>query len=544
MGMHQTNINAMASAAKLLGVEHVVICPGSRNAPLAMAFWRLEAFNCHSVVDERSAAFMALGMAKQTLKPVILMCTSGSALVNFYPAVLEAFYSQIPLIILSADRPPEWIDQWDGQAIHQACVFGKHVKGFLSTPAEDDSDPKTFFQCMEQGLKISMDDTQGPFHINVPLREPLYDHVLSTFDYPVFELNYALPSKNNRITWPDYTKDCQRILIVHGADHTHSSDLKDLGCPVFSDLISNKWSQCNVLEWEKILMLTDDSTQSNLQADLLITTGKMLISKSLKQFLRKYQPKHHIHISENHYCADPFQTKPIHLHMSWEHALSSWPFQGDNTYLNQWLELNEKAKTYSLIDHQYGLTEPNALDFIFKQLPSQDLDLHLSNSMSVRWASMLLPNMQKNWHIQANRGVSGIDGCTSTVIGMAKVSDQLQFLITGDLAFAYDNNAWFQTKLPTNLKVVVFNNFGGGIFDQIEGPSKMPEKHLIQTPHTFNFEQLSKHYHLQYFCIKTMAQLQQLWAEFIQAKGPAILEIQTNNSDNHKQLIQFKSYTI
>ena len=544
MGMHQTNINAMATAAKLMGVEHVVICPGSRNAPLVMSFWRIGAFNCHSVVDERSAAFIALGMAKQTLKPVILICTSGSALVNFYPAILEAFYSQIPLVILSADRPPEWIDQWDGQAIHQSQIFGQHVKGFLATPSEDNLNPKAFFECMEQGLKISLDDTQGPFHINVPLREPLYDAVLNPFDFPEFELNFAIPAKFSQIMWPEFTKDCRRILIVHGADHVHTNSFRDLQCPVISDVISNKWSQCNVMEWENILNLTDDIAQSTLQADLLITTGKMLVSKSLKQFLRKNQPKHHIHISENHYCADPFQTNPIHLHMSWEAAQNAWPFIDDNAYLNQWLELNEKSKAYSLFDHQYGLTEPNAFALILEQLSSHELSLHLANSMTVRWASYLLPNLPKQWQVYANRGVSGIDGCTSTAIGMAMTSNHLHLLFTGDLAFAYDNNAWFQSGLPNNFKAVVFNNFGGGIFDQIEGPGKMPEKHLIQTPHKYNFEQLSKHYHLQYFCVKSMADLQQLCSEFFQVKGPSILEIQTNQSDNQKQFSQFKSYKL
>ncbi|MEN9739122.1 MAG: 2-succinyl-5-enolpyruvyl-6-hydroxy-3-cyclohexene-carboxylic-acid synthase [Bacteroidota bacterium] len=153
---------------------------------------------------------------------------------------------------------------------------------------------------------------------------------------------------------------------------------------------------------------------------------------------------------------------------------------------------------------------------------------------------MLLPLFHNQWQVFANRGVSGIDGCTSTALGMALNSKHTQILFTGDLAFAYDNNAWFQSVIPSQLKVVVFNNFGGGIFDQIEGPQNMPEKHLIQTPHKFGFELLAKHYQINYALVQSAEALTIQFEKFLNTDGPCVLEIQTNNSDNYHQLQQYK----
>lgn len=537
--MHQTNINALASAAKLIGVKDVVICPGSRNAPLAMAFWRINSIKCHSIVDERSAAFVALGLAKSSGQTVVLMCTSGSALVNFYPAVLEAFYSEIPLLVVSADRPPEWIDQWDGQAIHQKQIFGSHVKWSEETPSNDVFNPQEYFNLMLEGLQIANSDRKGPVHLNVPLREPLYESILKAFEYPEFPINtYFQSLTDGSKEWPDTVLKSDKILIVHGADHTFNNHLQALQLPVLSDIISNKLAQCNVLDWEKVLMLSDEETLSKLQAEVLITTGKMVVSKPLKQFLRKFKPKFHFHITDTQYCADPFQTNPIILHGQWASVQNTLP--PSTAYLAAWKAAENALASKQLVQSLAALTEPNALAYILQHLPHLPMGLHFANSMSIRWASMLLPLFHNQWQVFANRGVSGIDGCTSTALGMALNSNHTQILFTGDLAFAYDNNAWFQSVIPSQLKVVVFNNFGGGIFDQIEGPQNMPEKHLIQTPHKFGFELLAKHYQINYALVQSAEVLTIQFEKFLNTDGPCVLEIQTNNSDNYHQLQQYK----
>lgn len=537
--MHQTNINALASAAKLIGVKDVVICPGSRNAPLAMAFWRINSIKCHSIVDERSAAFFALGLAKASGQTVVLMCTSGSALVNFYPAILEAFYSEIPLLVLSADRPPEWIDQWDGQAIHQKQIFGSHVKWSEETSCNDELNPQAYFKLMLDGLQIANSDRKGPVHLNVPLREPLYEATLQAFEYPEFPIA-TIPQSSIESTfqWPESVVNSKQILIVHGADHTCNKHLQALQLPVLSDIISNKLAQCNVLDWEKVLMLSDEETLSKLQAEVLITTGKMVVSKPLKQFLRKFKPKFHFHITDTQYCADPFQTNPIIIHGQWASVQNTLP--PSTAYLAAWQAAENALASKQLVQSLVALTEPNALAFILQHLPHRTMGLHFANSMSIRWASMLLPLFHDQWQVFANRGVSGIDGCTSTALGMALNSNHTQILFTGDLAFAYDNNAWFQSVIPSQLKVVVFNNFGGGIFDQIEGPRNMPEKHLIQTPHKFGFELLAKHYQINYALVQSAEALTIQFEKFLNTDGPCVLEIQTNNSDNYLQLQQYK----
>jgi len=537
--MHQTNINALASAAKLIGVKDVVICPGSRNAPLAMAFWRINSINCHSIVDERSAAFFALGLAKASGQTVVLMCTSGSALVNFYPAILEAFYSEIPLLVLSADRPPEWIDQWDGQAIHQKQIFGSHVKWSEETSCNDELNPQAYFKLMHDGLQIANSDRKGPVHLNVPLREPLYEATLQAFEYPEFPIaTFPQIIIESAFQWPESVVNSKQILVVHGADHISKPQLHELQNPVLSDIIANKLAQCNVLDWEKVLMLSDEETLSKLQAEVLITTGKMVVSKPLKQFLRKYKPKFHFHITDTQYCADPFQTNPIILHGQWASVQNTLP--PSTAYLAAWKDAEKTLVSKQLIQSLAALTEPNALAFILQHLPHRTMGLHFANSMSIRWASMLLPLFHDQWQVFANRGVSGIDGCTSTALGMALNSNHTQILFTGDLAFAYDNNAWFQSAIPSQLKVVVFNNFGGGIFDQIEGPQNMPEKHLIQTPHKFGFELLAKHYQINYALVQSADALVIQFEKFLNTDGPCVLEIQTNNSDNYHQLQQYK----
>jgi len=543
MGMHQTNINALASAAKQIGVKDVVICPGSRNAPLVMAFWRINAIKCHSIVDERSAAFVALGLAKSSGQTVVMICTSGSALVNFYPAILEAFYSEIPLMVLSADRPPEWIDQWDGQAIHQKQIFVSHVKWSEETSCNDELNPQAYFKLMLDGLQIANSDRKGPVHLNVPLREPLYEATLQAFEYPEFPIATIPQIKiESAFQWPESVVNSKQILVVHGADHNSKPQLHALQNPVLTDIIANKLAQCNVLDWEKVLMLSDEETLSKLQAEVLITTGKMVVSKPLKQFLRKYKPKFHFHITDTQYCADPFQTNPIILHGQWDSVQNTLP--PSPAYLAAWQHVENALASKQLVQSSEALTEPNALAYILHHLPHLPMGLHFANSMSVRWASMLLPLFNNQWQVFANRGVSGIDGCTSTALGMALNSNHTQILFTGDLAFAYDNNAWFQSTIPKQLKVVIFNNFGGGIFDQIEGPRNMPEKHLVQTPHKYRFELMAKHYQINYALVQSAEDLAIHFEKFLNSEEPSILEIQTNNLDNYHQLQQYKQSNI
>lgn len=558
-------------------LTHAVLCPGSRCAPLTVAFTRHPKITAHTFSDERSAGFVALGMAQQSGTPAIMVCTSGTAAYNFAPAVAEACFSQTPLIIFTADRPAEWIAQHDGQTIYQQEIFGRHVKKSFQLPQEYDHPDNLWAinRILNEAINLSLEEPRGPVHINAPFREPLYPETKEKFEFSnnvrVIEqvrTQYALPPdlvENLLQEMNQYTK----ILIVAGQhDYDNillaslSNFLKLQAIPVAGDIISNLNSIEQVIRHSDVFLgQAPEGVKKSLRPELLITFGKSVISKNLKLFLRKYAPKEHWHIQPAGAVADPFQsitrvlnTTPTNFFESLQTIVKSKEFENQKkiNYQKLW-EVEERRAVRCLKEFlpTEAFGELELVHEIIRNLPPLG-NLHLANSMSVRYANMIgLNDLTKNINVFSNRGTSGIDGCTSTAVGHSLMNELPNLLITGDLAFFYDRNAfWHNYDLP-NLRVVVLNNHGGVIFNMIDGPGSLPERdEYFITKQALNAQKLCEEFDFDYLKLDNKRKIKNTLKNFFEFDGRTkILELETsidlNKSifDKLKQTIK-KSYEL
>jgi 2-succinyl-5-enolpyruvyl-6-hydroxy-3-cyclohexene-1-carboxylate synthase len=486
-------LNSLVELCVKHEVRNAVLCPGSRNAPLILAFTRNKNIRSLTFSDERSAAFIALGMAQQTKTPVALVCTSGSAAYNFAPAVAEAFFQNVPLIVITADRPAEWIDQLDGQTIHQPNLYGTHVKKYFELPHDFQHGDARWHagRILNEALLLTSGPQKGPVHVNAPLREPLYPQGTEQATVPLqatqsFPGEATLPSGD----WKSVLSDLsgfKNILLVAGQMENDPALQKavencqqQFNWPVAGDILSNLHGLPDFCAHaDTFLGQLQSSDKKSLVPDLLITFGKSLIAKNLKLFLRSNKPTAHWHIGIGP-AADTFQSLTRALPVSPTYFfthLATRPIQRQaDDFTLAWSEKESRATSAVnrfLQSKQSG--EFALLNKVMNELPV-DCNLHLANSMSVRYANHIgLTARQRGIDVYSNRGTSGIDGCTSTAVGHALTSTKNNVLITGDLAFFYDRNAfWHNYSLP-NLFVVVLNNHGGIIFNLIDGPSSQPE---------------------------------------------------------------------
>ena len=561
----------IAELCALKGLSQAILCPGSRCAPLTLAFTRHEHISTKTFSDERSAAFIALGIAQQTHVPVVLVCTSGSAAYNFAPAVAEAYYQQIPLLIFSADRPTAWIDQLDGQTIRQQGIYGGHVKKSYALP-EDYSHPDTAWfinRTVNEAINLAMEFPRGPVHINAPFREPLYpppyEAIRFTKKLRVIDRlppEISLPEQERKQLLKEFTS-IDKILLVAGQEDYNEGLLKTLERFIkqqrvvcVGDVISNFHRLPATIRYaDSFLAQGTDGLRKTLQPELLITMGKSVISKNVKLFLRQFKPREHWHIQEAGPVADTFQSitkiipsTPAGFFDSFLSApKKSTPFEAQkrDNYFRLWeAEEHRTERSMKSFFSTPALSELHLLYEILRSLPAR-CNLHLANSMSVRYANFIgLEASKKGIHIFANRGTSGIDGCTSAAVGHTLSSDVPNFLITGDMAFFYDRNAfWHNYDLP-HLRVVVLNNHGGSIFNMIDGPADLPEKEeYFITRQTLTAKNLAAEFGFDYLQLDSFKKLKSILKDFYHFDGKMkILEIETKADLNKGIFEQFKKY--
>ncbi len=536
------------------GIRQVVLSPGSRCAPLTLAFARHPEMEVRTISDERSAAFIALGMAQQLKQPVVLVCTSGSAALNYYPAIAEAFFQQIPLLVLTADRPPEWVDQWDGQTIFQEEVYGKHVKKSFRFP-DSFAHPDQVWganRIVNEAIHLSRQFPAGPVHINIPLREPFYPEVGEVFEFPKQPRTVQVESPSYSLSAESLAKLKQElqgkrsILLVPGQQDSHPELLQVLEelartkqVVVVADSISNMQGDgCITLHdhW-----IGNEVFQKELRPDLLITFGKSIISKSLKLFLRKQQVSHW-HIQTDGQAKDTFQSlsrvvasEPLPV-LRW--MLGEVPSQ-DSGYFQSWQKLEATvsgALPKLLRELEFG--EYGALATVLDRTPSSSM-IHVANSMAVRYLNFLGKRTQE---IRCNRGTSGIDGSSSTAVGAAFVREGLVTLITGDMAFFYDRNAFWHNYPLANLRIILLNNHAGGIFRLIDGPAKQPELvDFFETKQALTAMHLAAEYGFHYAAVTNSEELETALSEFYEPSlQPKIIEIESSSSRNAEILKQIK----
>ena len=531
-------------------VEHVVISPGSRNAPLTIGFTNHSKVKTFSIVDERSAAFFGLGMAQQTKKPVALVCTSGSALLNYYPAVAEAFYSDIPLIIISADRPKHLIDIGDGQTIRQENIFHNHCL-FNANLIEGEVHQSDNSRLIETALRTAI-LKKGPVHINVPFDEPLYETTA--------ELSIEKCIRQDSLEEFDEKYDFNEIaniwsgskkkMIIVGSNYPDellqrqlSEIVDDESVLILTETTSNVTHDRFINNIDKLIFTLSDVEFDKLRPDALITLGGMVVSKKIKQFLRTFQPQYHWHI-DNKRELDTYHCLTEHIKKSPTVFFNEFLklIQGvKSSYQKDWLQKfaarNQRHDEFLKI---VEFSDLKAFDILLKSLPDK-IHLQLGNSSVIRYSQLF--NIKIDLSIFCNRGTSGIDGSTSTAIGAAFKSKKQTVFISGDISFFYDSNALWNNYIKSDFRIIVINNGGGGIFKILPGPASTNAIDYFETKHQLTAELLCEMYHLDYLKATNENELRDMLDTFYDtSKMPKLLEVFTPNTINDKALKNYFKY--
>jgi len=529
-------------------IETVVISPGSRNAPLIIGFHNNKKITTLSIVDERSAAFFALGIAQQTQKPVALVCTSGSALLNYYPAIAEAYFSNIPLIILSADRPKHLLNIGDGQTINQKNVFKNHI--LMSVDLQENTFKNNYtkqnFNIVNKAFEKAI-LKKGPIHINIPFSEPLYETTLNGIDFPNIQPNLPqniLTEKpldvDELSKFATLWNNSKKKMVLIGVNYpsellqTQINKLvQDSSVLVLTETTSNIYHKNLINGIDKLISPLSDEEKEDLKPEILLTFGGMVVSKKIKQFLRKHQPKHHWHIDQKtslntYHCLSHSFNISIELFFSQFFFLTK---EQKSTYQEHFLDL-QKQRT--VLHENYLKTalysDLKVFDTLVKSIP-KNYQIQFSNSSIIRYSQLF--NLDKSHSIFCNRGTSGIDGSTSTAVGASYASKQKTLFITGDISFFYDSNAFWNNYIKPDLRIVIINNSGGGIFRFIPGPQTTNALSYFETSHQLNAKNTCLMHGLMYKKASNLDELTtQLKTFYNKSTKAKVLEIFTPKDKN------------
>ncbi len=548
------SVNSLVAICAQHKINHVVISPGSRNAPLTIAFAAHKDIECYSIADERSAAFYALGMALKTKKTVAIVCTSGSAALNYAPAIAEAYYQGIPLLVLTADRPVEVIDQMEGQAIRQNKIFENYIKAsFQFLQDTHDTNSRAYNERISnESIQISQSHKPGPVHINIPLKEPLYEK--GTNDFPKVRI-IKTPKSKIQLDQRELNLLCdallssKKVMILSGQMDSEKTIEKHLSILAKNDNIVVLTERTSNIHAEDFIYYIDRNISSmqekeieSFSPELLITFGQDIVSKKIKAFLRNIKDLEHWHIDSTNKITDTYfsLTKHIKADLSdvFEYLAGKISPVG-SSYKKLWHRLDKKTHA----QHEKFLQNCDYSDLyvwnnIVGLIPTKT-ELHLANSTPIRYIQLC--NNRSDIIYRSNRGTSGIDGSISTAAGASLVSDEVTTIISGDLSFLYDSNALWNKHVPKNLKIIVINNKGGGIFRFIDGPEKVPGlMDLFTTPHNVEIKSLAKAFNCEYLSCSSKEQLESAVKDlYAYTKGTCVLEIFTPENTNAETL---KSY--
>lgn len=558
----------IAETLKRLGLTTAIICPGSRSAPLTVAFAQHPEIEAIPILDERSAAFFALGVAKRSHVPAALVCTSGTAGANFYPAVIEASESQVPLLVLTADRPPELRDCHAGQAIDQQKLYGSYPnwQAELALPSQEIGMLRYLRQTIVQAVKRSLFSVPGAVHLNVPFREPLAptpqpDTLNSQLHQEDFFTGITLnpyphsctgdsasrPYSSLLSTW----KQCERGIIIAGVAQpqhrqeycqaiTHLS--QSLGWAVLAEGLSpvRNYAHLNpYLISTYDLILGNPQLSQKLAPEMVIQLGALPTSKELRAWLNSTQPQRWI-IDPSPENFDPLHGKTTHLHLSVEQLATTIPPLAkqesvSSDYLHQWRDAETQLrqaldKTMATTD---TLFEGKAAWLLSQTLPPAT-PLLIANSMPVRDVEFFWKPNNSGIQPFCNRGANGIEGSLSTALGIAH-HHQSSVMLTGDLALLHDTNGFLQrNRFTGHLTIVLINNNGGGIFEMLPiSQFEPPFQEYFATPQEMDFAQLCGTYGIEYKRITNWQQLQALLNP-LPEKGIRVLEIPTNRREDAK----------
>lgn len=551
MTSDKKTVNLLADMCLAQGIRHIIISPGSRNAPLILTFAAIESFTCHVVVDERSAAFVALGMAQQTGDPVALVCTSGTAVLNYAPALAEAYYQQVPLLVLTADRPTEWIDQADGQTIRQDGIFTNFVRHHCTLPPDlHTSDDEWLCRRLIADALLAFDQgTPGPVHINIPLREPLYGrtvHQHKKTHHVAYSQGTSMPDADTLAELAQLWSGTERVMVLagmHRPDVALQQALQQMSererVAVLTESLTNLHGEGFVRCIDRVVASIGDDEAPLFRPDLLITFDGQVLSKMVKTLLRKYPPREHWHISPHGHATDTYR------------CLTRVVEADPATFFTQLMPLVEPTKSryrdlwHKRVEqtnqqHQQAMqalpwSDLKVFDMVLNALPA-GMSVQLGNSTPVRYGQLF--DVWNGIDCYANRGTSGIDGCVSTAVGAALARREVtHLLVVGDVSFFYDSNALWNQHLPSNLKIVIVNNGGGGIFRYIPGPSDTDElEQFFATSHELNAEMIARQFGVAYWRCENETDLREQLATLMQHPHTAIVEVMTPAKESARVL--------
>lgn len=529
------NVNILTSLLVAHGVRHAVVCPGSRNAPIAHNLDACGGIRCYPVTDERSAGFYALGLCQATNAPVVVCVTSGTALLNLFPAVAEAFYQHLPLVVLSADRPAQWIDQLDGQTLPQVGVLERFVCKTVNLPEPHDEESHWYCnRLINEALIACMKGSCGPVHINVPIIEPLYQ--FKTKALPIErKINFVsglsdFKAASLQCFQPILTalKHAKKPLFVIG-------QMKP--CTLFSEQVERLILQQHVILYEPLstdrgdcyledMMSLIDENEDFLP-DFILYMGDTLVSKRLKEFLRKAKKAECWVVNPEGILYDTFMNLTGIVQAEPKDIMQAIDFQGNTEWWSLWDKMKQHAHKHCMAFelHYSNMLAVKLLETLLSKDSSKTI-VHYANSTSIR-----LGCIYARHHVFCNRGINGIEGSLSTAAGYSLMTDKRVFCIIGDLSFFYDQNALWNQNLRGNFRILLLNNHGGGIFGKFEGLKRSPVRNrIVMAEHATTAEGVCRDNQIKYYAANNAQALEKSLNTLVNenSERPVLLEVFTN----------------
>ena len=559
MYSNKENVNILTSLLLEYGVSDAVVCPGSRNAPIVHNLSVCEAIRCRPVTDERSAAFYALGLAIATRRPTVVCVTSGSALLNVMPAVAEAAYQHVPLVVISADRPQQWIDQLDGQTIPQSDALGRFVRKAVQLPEPHNDEERWMCRrLVNEAMHLATCRQGAPVHINVPISEPLFEFNIEQLpQLSRFNNIKRATIKDASMDMPDAFYAATRPVIVIGqlAHGTISHEtIRSLSekYVVMSEPLSNP-SYMTIHFDEAIRYIVSDNSSINddeddktaYYPDYVIYVGDTLVSKPARRFLRNAKAPSCLITPDAADIHDPLMTLTDIVECDTDsiNALLASLCDAPDTdercrFHDRWQSfLDAYAAHADAYAPEYS--QMATVKYFEEQLADLDIDIcvHYANSSAVRLACIYAQH-----YIWCNRGVNGIEGSLSTAAGFSLATNDMTVCVIGDLSFFYDQNALWNTNLRGNLRIILLNNRGGGIFRQLPGLNDSPAADdLVMASHENTAQGICTQNDIGYMSAKSMDEMQIGIVTLLtrESDRPMLLEVFTDSNDDVKALEKY-----
>lgn len=546
-------VNQFVETIKQAGVQDIVMCPGSRSTPLAYAFAKSEGFQFYRQIDERSAGYFALGIAKAKKNPVVLLCTSGTAAANFFPAIVEAYYARVPLLVITADRPHELREVGAPQAIDQLHLYGKHVKWTVDFPLPEKDDVNLAFveRHIQRAVSTSKAFPMGPVHINVPFREPLLldmEQTLPTVTMQAPEIGKLVPSDEFLVWYKDILQNEEKGLFIVG-DSLQTTDgfwefAKTIQWPVLVDPLSNLRTSipadCMDLCIDQYdAILKNDAFQKDTAPNVVIRFGAQPVSKPLMLYLKSHKPEIYIIVDESPVFRDSLHIATHHVQVAAESLWVNTLNKSSSTYTDSWSKAN-KIATNHVNSYIQNETDEGALaGVLFETLPDKSF-LFASSSMPIRDLDTFFNKTTQDIKLYANRGTNGIDGVVSTALGTQTALNRPGYLLIGDLAFLHDLNGLIVSRFHhCDMTIILMNNDGGGIFSYLPQSTETNYfEDLFGTPTGLEFSHIAAMYNAQYNAVHTKEDFKEALAEE-KSKDIRIIEVFTNrqvNTETHRKL--------